>query len=230
MPNTTPAGEAMHQQHEPTPSLHRWRFLLAFLAFIAVRTLLKIAPADHTSHLPAASRPPVDPSPVADSSLPALVKRIQPAVVTIVTYDAAGHLVRQGTGFFISRFPTDPLITNRHVLQGAARATVKTYDGHKYRVTMVTAEDQDADLVQVVTDMPMSLVQTLQLSVITPDVGERVIVVGSPLGMEQTVSEGIVSALRKGVIQITAPLSHGSSGSPVVNMNGKVVGVATLGV
>jgi S1-C subfamily serine protease len=69
---------------------------------------------------------------------------------------------------------------------------------------------------------PISIVAT------SSEVGERVIVIGNPLGLEQTVSDGIVSAVRKipnfgRIIQITAPISPGSSGSPVVNMQGEVI-------
>ena len=66
-----------------------------------------------------------------------------------------------------------------------------------------------------------------------PEIGEKVVVIGSPLGLEQTAADGIVSAIRQyrsfqKVIQITAPISPGSSGSPVVNMRGEVIGVAFM--
>ena len=69
----------------------------------------------------------------------------------------------------------------------------------------------------------------------TPDVGEHVMAIGSPLGLEGTVSDGIVSALRqeppdKRWIQTTAPVSRGNSGGPLLDMDGKVIGVVTWGV
>jgi len=79
-------------------------------------------------------------------------------------------------------------------------------------------------------DLGKDIAKPLRLSRNFPEIGERVVVIGSPLGLEQTVSEGIVSAIRGigRLLQITAPISPGSSGSPVVNMKGEVVGVATL--
>ncbi len=76
-------------------------------------------------------------------------------------------------------------------------------------------------------------VQPLSISPTLPETGERVIVIGTPLGLEKTVSDGIVSAVRDvagfgKIIQVTAPISPGSSGSPVVNMKGEVIGVATF--
>jgi len=76
-------------------------------------------------------------------------------------------------------------------------------------------------------------ITNLKLSSTLPEIGERVAVVGSPMGLEQTLSEGVVSAIRHipefgEILQITAPISRGSSGSPVVNMKGEVVGIATF--
>ena len=168
---------------------------------------------------------------LVQDSLILLVKRIQPAVVTVLAYDATGQPLQQGSGFFVST--AGHLVTNRHVLQGASRAEVQPPDGRGYAVTQVVAEDKAGDLVEVVTDMPQEAVRELSISRVMPEVGERVVVVGSPLGLDQTVSEGIVSALRAlpgfgTVVQLTAAISSGSSGGPVVNLRGEVIGVTTL--
>jgi len=168
---------------------------------------------------------------LAQENLPAIVKKIQPSVVTILTYDKNGKGLTQGSGFFIKK--DGNIITNRHVLQGANSADVKTAEGKVYPVTRVIAEDREGDLILVSVDIPHDAVHPLSVSASIPEVGERVIVIGSPLGLEKTVSDGIVSAVRDipqfgTIIQITAPISPGSSGSPVVNMKGQVTGVATL--
>lgn len=164
-------------------------------------------------------------------NLPAVVKRVEPSVVVILTFDKEGKLLGQGSGFFVSK--NGDVITSRHVLQGAKRAEVKTANGKVYAVKRVLAEDAEGDLIRVSADIPGDSVHPLSVSAVLPEVGERIIVIGSPFGLEMTVSDGIVSAIREilefgKIIQVTAPISPGSSGSPVVNMKGEVIGVATF--
>ena len=170
-------------------------------------------------------------SSLAQENLPAIVKRIGPSVVVVQTYNKEGSALGQGSGFFINE--KGNVITNRHVLEGASRAEVKTIDNKVYPVKEVLAEDKEGDLILISVAIPLEEVRPLPVSASLPEVGERVIVIGNPLGLEQTVSDGIVSAVREvpsfgKVIQITAPISPGSSGSPVVNMKGEVIGVATF--
>jgi tetratricopeptide (TPR) repeat protein len=166
-----------------------------------------------------------------EENLPALIKRIEPSVVVILTYDREGRLQGQGSGFFISK--EGDVITNYHVLQEASRATIRSWDGNMYPVKKVVAEDREADLVRVSVDLGKGAVTPIFVSTSLPQVGERIIVIGTPLGLEKTVSDGIVAAIREipgftKIIQLTAPISQGSSGSPVVNMNGEVIGIATF--
>jgi uncharacterized RDD family membrane protein YckC len=152
------------------------------------------------------------------------------SIVLITTYDQKGNAIGQGSGFFIN--PEGELVTNRHVLLWASRAEVKTFDGGTYPVGNILAEDEGADLVRAeVKGLPRK-VAYLRLCNGLPRKGERIFVIGSPMGLEQTLTDGIVSAVREirnvGVrIQISAPISPGSSGSPVFNSRGQVVGVAT---
>jgi S1-C subfamily serine protease len=169
----------------------------------------------------------------AQDSLPALVKRIQPAVVTVVGYSANDKVIRLGSGFFVSA--DGHLITNGHVISGVARAAVKLPKGGLYPLTTVLAEDKNADLVKLAVKIPGGTPHYLEITGDRPEVGEHVLVVGSPLGLEQSVSEGLVSAIRtvrgRGeFLQISAPISPGSSGGPVVNLKGQVIGVATFQV
>jgi S1-C subfamily serine protease len=151
--------------------------------------------------------------------------------VIIFTYDDKGEFLQLGSGFFISQ--NGDVITNYHVLQGASSAEIKTSDGKTYPITYIVAVDESNDLIRLSVNIPSQDVYPLSLSKTIPEVGERIIVYGSPLGLENTVSDGIVSAIRDipdfgRIIQITAPISPGSSGSPVLNMQGEVIGIATL--
>jgi serine protease Do len=166
----------------------------------------------------------------AQEDLPHLIARIQPAVVTIIIYDPAGKVIGNGSGFFINA--QGHLITNYHVLSRAARAEIKTQDGRRYPIKMVLAEDRTVDLIKVSAEMPGDAPRAyLQISATRPMVGERVLVIGSPLGLEETVTDGMISGIRQlpglgEILQISAPISPGSSGGPVVNLRGEVLGVA----
>jgi S1-C subfamily serine protease/Tfp pilus assembly protein PilF len=163
-------------------------------------------------------------------SLPSLIKRIKPSTVIIFVYDDKGEFLKLGSGFFISQ--NGDVITNYHVIQGASSAEIKTADEKTYPITYIVAGDEQNDIIRLSVNIPSQYVYPLSLSKTIPEVGERIIVYGSPLGLENTVSDGIVSAIRDipdfgKVIQITAPISPGSSGSPVLNMQGEVIGVAS---
>jgi len=167
----------------------------------------------------------------AQEPLPEIVKKIEPSTVVILTYDKEGSLIGQGSGFFISK--NGDIITNRHVLADAHHAEVKTINGKVYSITLIVAEDKEADIIRASVNIYVESFRPLSVSSAIPEVGERVAVIGSPLGLERTVSDGIVSAVREipafgKIYQITAPISAGSSGSPVVNMKGEIIGVATF--
>ncbi|MGZ8844733.1 MAG: trypsin-like peptidase domain-containing protein [Pyrinomonadaceae bacterium] len=166
----------------------------------------------------------------AQDQLPELVRRIKPSAVAIETFDARGEKLSRGSGFFID---TDRVVTNRHVIDGAYRAEVHSISGSRYQVKTVLAVDAEADVALLKVDAPPHLVRPLPLDRTSPQEGESIVVIGNPFGLEGSVTNGIVSAVRDipgfgRIIQITAPISPGSSGSPVVNMQGQVIGVATL--
>jgi len=162
--------------------------------------------------------------------LPDLVRRIKPSAVAIETFDSRGEKLSRGSGFFIA---VDRVVTNRHVIDNAFRAEVHSYNGSVYPVRGVIAVDAEGDLALLRIEAPPNQVRPLLLDKTSPQEGESVVVIGNPFGLEGSVTNGIVSAVRDiptfgRIIQITAPISPGSSGSPVVNMQGQVIGVATL--
>ncbi len=167
----------------------------------------------------------------AQDYLPELVRRIKPSAVAIETFDQKGATVSRGSGFFVAG---DKIITNRHVIEKSSRVEIHLIDGKKIQAKGVLAIDGEGDLALLQVDVPPnSAVAALPLVQTAPQEGESIVVVGNPFGLEGSVSNGIVSAVREipgygKIIQITAPISPGSSGSPVVNMRGQVIGVATL--
>jgi len=170
----------------------------------------------------------------AQESLPALVKRVKPSVVAIATYDATGEPLMTGSGFFLR---PGQVVTNLHVIRGAVRAEIKTLDGKGkvFPVSGTLAVDEEGDLALLNIDMPLERARSSELATDLPDEGEQIFVIGNPLKLEGSVSDGIVSAVREvpnayRIIQITAPISHGNSGSPVFNLRGQVLGVVTVKV
>lgn len=162
--------------------------------------------------------------------LPELVRRIKPSAVAIETFDARGEKLSRGSGFFVD---SDRVVTNRHVIEGAYRAEIHSSTGTIYPVKGVLAVDAEGDLALLKVEATGNQVRPLSLDRTSPQEGESVVVIGNPFGLEGSVTNGIVSAVRDiptfgRIIQITAPISPGSSGSPVVNMQGQVIGVATL--
>jgi S1-C subfamily serine protease len=159
-----------------------------------------------------------------------LAATTRPAVALVTVLDEAGKLLKLGIGFFVS--PDGKLVTNAHVIEGAESASTKLENGATYSIRGVLKAALDKDLVLLQTeakDVPF-LTTSNEPSLI--EIGSRIAVFGSPLGLEGTVSEGIISGHRHVKddqwLQITAAVSPGSSGSPVVDENGKVVGVATF--
>jgi hypothetical protein len=155
-----------------------------------------------------------------------LVARAKPAIVELEVVTADGF--RSGTGFFIS---TDGyLVTNAHMIRGAqskGNVIATANDGTHYLVERIAYVDPDADI--AILKFDCTDVAFLQPE-LHDDVaeGQTVLVIGNPEGLQGTVSNGLVAAIRteENLIQITAPISPGSSGSPVLNEDGRVVGVA----
>jgi S1-C subfamily serine protease len=170
----------------------------------------------------------------SDENLPSLVKRVKPAVVAIATYDANGEALMTGSGFFLR---PGQVVTNLHVVRGATRAEIKTLDGKGkvFPVNGTLAVDEEGDLALLSVDTTNDRARSSELASELPDEGETIFVIGNPLKLEGSVSDGIVSAVREvpnsyRIIQITAPISHGNSGSPVFNLKGQVLGVVTVKV
>ena len=160
-----------------------------------------------------------------------LVRRVKPAVVTVLAYESKESPLPSslGTGFFLSN---DRLITNWHVVQGAKKLEFRDSTGAIHAVIGISGKDLKNDLGILVPAKSFAPSVVLEVAQGQQELGNRVYVLGSPLGLEYTLSEGLVSSIRvyegRDVVQISAPISSGSSGSPVFDKNGKVIGVATF--
>ncbi|MBA3514035.1 MAG: serine protease [Pyrinomonadaceae bacterium] len=170
----------------------------------------------------------------SQETLPELVRRVKPSIVAIATYDAKGDSLATGSGFFIR---PGHVVTSLHVIRGARRTDVKTLDGkgRVYQVAGLLAVDEEGDLVLLRVNMATDRPRSSELATSLPEEGETVFLIGNPLKLEGSVTDGIVSAVREvpgvgKIIQTTAPISQGSSGSPVFNLRGQVVGVITVKV
>ncbi|MFN2491881.1 MAG: trypsin-like peptidase domain-containing protein [Pyrinomonadaceae bacterium] len=170
----------------------------------------------------------------SQESLPDLVRRVKPQVVAIATYDAQGEALMTGSGFFLR---PGQVVTNLHVIRGARRCEIKTLDGKGkvFPVAGTLAVDEEGDLALLSVGTPLDHLRVSELAPALPDEGETIFVIGNPLKLEGSVTDGIVSAVREvpnvgKIIQITAPISQGNSGSPVFNLNGQVIGVVTVKV
>ena len=176
------------------------------------------APADHEKH--------------ATAGAESLYSRVSPAVVRIEVRDAQLKIVGHGSGFFVS---TDGLVvTNQHVIDGANFATVETADGVTMFVEGVAAVSKPHDLA-LLKVKARGLPSLVLGSSERPPVGTRVFAIGHPMGVKNSVlSEGLVSGVGEAMgggtvptIQTSAPISPGSSGGPLVNADGEVIGVTS---
>ena len=158
-----------------------------------------------------------------------IAERSMPSVVEIVTYDDTGTATGQASGFFIS---PQRIITNEHVVDGAYSAEIFTDQAYYDRITILNA-DKDMDLailrVDAQDEIPLQINADAQLKP-----GQRVIAIGHPLGLHKTLSDGLISNVQTidnvQDVQITAPTSAGSSGSPVLDEEGRVIGVVYAGI
>ncbi len=154
----------------------------------------------------------------SNESTPFGGSRTQQAQASGFVYDDTGHI-----------------ITNQHVVAGAQSITVTFWNDAAYKATVVGA-DTSTDLAVIKVDAPASLLSPLVLGTSSAlEVGEGVVAIGSPFGLAETVTTGIVSALHRQMtspnnftindsIQTDAAINHGNSGGPLLNMNGQVIG------
>lgn len=165
-------------------------------------------------------------------SLKDIVEETEKATFIIYAYDEYGSPKGTGSGFFIDSDGTG--ITNYHVLDGSVKAVLKTSDEKEYEINQVLASDRKWDIIKFsVKNTDNIKFKYLDFANKEVEKGDKVYNISSPMGLEASVSEGIVSSVRSDkrygqTIQTTASISSGSSGSALLNENGDVFAVATF--
>lgn len=154
-----------------------------------------------------------------------VVKRTLPGVVEVATPRG------KGTGFVIDS--RGLLLTNRHVVGRFPEVDVKFNDGRTLRAKVIgKTADLDVALLEIQNNQSKTKYSALPLCIKkTATVGEDIIVIGNPLGLQSTTTRGIISGVRNEdgstMLQIDAPVNPGNSGGPIVNYNGEVLGIVT---
>lgn len=188
---------------------------------LIILILLFIQAATFADEKPSSSNPGI-----IRMSAKEIFELAKPAVGQISTFDRHGAPLSIGSGFFIK---SNTLVTCFHVLKDSTSATVTLLDSSEaHPITSVLYHDADNDVAIVSVAVPSTRSLTLNKTEY-PTIGEKIFVLGNPKGFSGTFSDGIVSALRndggKKLIQITAPISPGSSGGPLLSEDGSVIGV-----
>jgi len=178
-----------------------------------------------------------EPAATADGlSIGEIYERSQEAVVKITASATqfSGSQSAQGSGFVFDE--GGHIVTNQHVVEGASSISVRFWDGSS-RAARLVGTDASTDLAVIDVNAPASFLEPLRLGDSSDvDVGDGVVAMGSPFGLEGTVTSGIVSALHRQMtapnnftitdsIQTDAAINHGNSGGPLVDQQGRVIGV-----
>jgi putative serine protease PepD len=169
----------------------------------------------------------------SESSAAALYKREKDAVVEVHTTTEQGSAT--GSGFVIDK--QGHIVTNEHVVEGATKVTVQFADQSEVQATIV-GTDPSTDIAVLKVDRPASRLTPLSFaSAGSLEVGDPVVAIGSPFGLDGTLTTGVVSGLGRKIeapngftienaVQTDAALNHGNSGGPLLDLQGRVVGVA----
>ena len=178
-------------------------------------------PALHVPNLQSTQTPTSSVAPPVATSRSAIIEAALPAVVRV---DCANSF---GSGFFVGE---SLVVTNRHVVASCGRIVVATHGGQSYGATLLK-DAPEADLALLRVSGRSTDILSLGDETMTP-IGADVVVIGTPEGLEGTVTRGILSAVRSGsgvkYLQVDAAISHGNSGGPLLDERGRVIGITTL--
>jgi S1-C subfamily serine protease len=155
-----------------------------------------------------------------------IAKKCMASTVSLVMEDNFKQPLSLGSGFIID---DGKVITNLHVIEDAKYGYVTiSGESKKHKIEGYLSVDKTNDL--ALLSVPTLIGTSIEINGNNPEIGENIYAIGNPKGLSGTISEGIISGIRtydnEELIQITAPISPGSSGGPVINNNGQLIGVS----
>lgn len=162
---------------------------------------------------------------------PQIFKKWSDSTVVVLSFDRRGDMLGQGSGFIVS--PDGVVATNYHVIESAYEVFIRLANGKSYQDTTLIAgyPDFDIAILKIEEAEPFNYVFFGDSDEV--QIGEQVLAIGSPLGLENTISDGVISGKRDigdiTLLQITAPISSGSSGGALLNMKGEIIGITSIG-
>jgi endonuclease YncB( thermonuclease family) len=171
--------------------------------------------------------PPVVAKPPSGSPLNEMYRYLRRGVFLVYATND-GLSGAQGSGFFIDQKGVG--VTNFHVLDGFDEFFIKTYDDKVYKIDNIlyTSNADNYDYAIFEIDNLGDSFTALPIAQKESEIGEDIFAIGNPLGLEATITKGIISGYREnGKIQHDAEIEHGSSGGPLFNMAGEVIGINT---
>lgn len=159
-----------------------------------------------------------------------IVSNAMKSVVLIETYDVENNKISTGSGFVI--LDENKIITNFHVVEGSYVIKIKANNNKSFKVSKIIAFSKDLDI--ALLEVPNTDLVPLEMELKEKvEIGDDVIAIGSPLGLKNTVSDGIISGINSNYydqIQTTAPISPGSSGGVLLNKEGEIIGITYAGI
>lgn len=162
-----------------------------------------------------------------EKSLSTLYDSLKASVVTVTARNS--DEIKFGTAFFINK--NGYLLTNFHVLDETYNGFIETSNGLKYEIIDIIRKDKENDWIIFKVNNKGDKFQELNISTSDINIGDKCFAIGNPLKLKLTMSEGIISGLRdnNNLIQNTTQITHGSSGGPLFNSKGELIGITTAG-
>jgi len=166
-----------------------------------------------------------------DLTVPQIVKKWNESTLLIKSIDKNGNMLGQGSGFVISE--NGAIATNYHVVESAYNVLIQFINGKSFKEVSLIASYPSYDIAILNIEEDELFLPVILGNSDNTQVGEQILAIGNPYGWENTISDGLISGIREiadfKLLQITAPVSPGSSGGALFNVKGEVIGITSIG-